>query len=44
LLMDTAEAERRHGGDKFGYPQSIERFDMTHRKVLCPLTWKPRSR
>ena len=39
VLMGSAEAERRHGGDKAGFPQSIESFDNNHRKVLCPLAW-----
>ena len=43
VLMGSAEAERRHGGDKAGFPQSIESFDANHRKVLCPLAWKQKG-
>lgn len=43
VLMGSAEAERRHGGDKAGFPQSIESFDNNHRKVLCPLSWKQKG-
>lgn len=43
VLMGHEEAERRHGGDKSGFPQSIESFDLNHHKVLCPLSWKQKG-
>lgn len=43
LLMGSEEAERRHGGDKAGFPQDILSFDMNHHLVLCPPSWKGKS-
>jgi hypothetical protein len=43
LLMEFSEADRKYGGDKLGYDQQIDTFDMAHRKVLCPLSWTPKG-
>ena len=43
LLMDQSEADRKAGGTKVGYYETIERFDAGHRKVLCPEKWITRK-
>lgn len=43
LLMDQSEADRKAGGTKYGYHETIELFDSLHRKVLCPEKWITRK-
>lgn len=43
LLMDQSEADRKAGGTKHGYYETIDLFDSLHRKVLCPEKWITRK-
>ena len=43
LLMDQSEADRKAGGTKVGYYETIGLFDAGHRKVLCPEKWSTRK-
>lgn len=43
LLMDQSEADRKAGGTKHGYYETIDLFDSLHRKVLCPEGWRTRK-
>lgn len=43
LLMDQSEADRKAGGTKYGYYETIDLFDSLHRKVLCPEKWITRK-